>query len=57
MLELREVANDKSVPERAKKAANLAEIVKKIDKIAGDRIKEIDDAKIRNHRTSLMERM
>jgi len=44
--ELAEVATDKSVPERAQKAATLGKIIDKIDKITAERVKEIDDLKI-----------
>lgn len=46
MAELKEVATDMSVPDRAKKAKTLSDIVEKIDKITAARIKEIDDLKI-----------
>ena len=44
--ELKEVASDKTVPERAKKATALLESVKKIDKFTAERIKLIDDIKL-----------
>ncbi|MBU2019360.1 MAG: hypothetical protein KJ941_06925 [Bacteroidetes bacterium] len=44
--ELKEVAVDNSVPERAKKAKTLVKIVEEIDKITAARIKEIDDLKL-----------